>query len=175
MSLYNLRLLAPNKYQMAKFDSDFNLDAVYNLEPKGHSFTCDCPANLRSVVIKPCKHKRMLPLMLGAVNTDRFYDPDTRTWCEPLGDLTRPEAGNLEERKTLADVPMGELSSTEAAVMQAVAGEAVHDEGNSGGKSEALTAASYTELPADADVAEEFSKLLSSAPKPTQAPTIRRR
>lgn len=96
MNLYNLRMLAPNRYAMAKFDSDFNVSAVYNLEPKGHSWTCDCPANARSVVLRPCKHKRMIPLMLGACNTDRFFDPESGAWCQPLGDLERPEAGRYE-------------------------------------------------------------------------------
>src|SRR5579872_1886367 len=81
--LYNLKSNGP-AFVMAKLDADLNIAAVYNLAPKGFSFTCDCPANNRTVNLKPCKHKRMLPFMLGAVNTDRFYDPDTRTWHQPL-------------------------------------------------------------------------------------------
>jgi len=94
MSIYNLKMLAPNKYQMAKFDEEFNVQAVYNLLPasKGQGYTCDCPANNRTVITKLCRHRRMLPLMLGAVNTDRFYEPETGSWCEPLGDLLRPTA-----------------------------------------------------------------------------------
>jgi hypothetical protein len=84
MNLYNLKMFGNNKFQMAKFDSDFNVAAVYNLEPKGAGYTCDCPANNRTVILKPCKHKRMMPVMLGAVNTDRFYDPETRGWCQPI-------------------------------------------------------------------------------------------
>ena len=84
-TLYALRLLSGTSVsEMAKFDEDFNVAAVYHLEPKGFSYTCDCPANLRSVVTKPCKHKRIMPVMLGAVNTDRFYEPESRSWCQPL-------------------------------------------------------------------------------------------
>lgn len=104
MNLYNLRITAPDKFQMAKFDADFNVEAVYDLEAKGHSYTCNCPANNRTVITKPCKHKRMLPLMLGAVNTDRFFNPDTGAWCQPLGDIERPQADEIEGREALPDV-----------------------------------------------------------------------
>lgn len=87
--LYNLRSTLSG-FAMAKLDSDWNVAAVYNLAPSrnGH-FSCDCPANARAVITKPCKHRRMLPMMLGAVNTDRFYDPENGSWCQPLGDLHR--------------------------------------------------------------------------------------
>lgn len=83
-ALYNLRLLAPGHYQMAKFDAYFNVEAVYNLTRKGAGMACDCPAGLRTVKLKPCKHQRALPYMLGAVNTDRFYDIENRRWHQPL-------------------------------------------------------------------------------------------
>ena len=82
--LYALRSVGDNAYQMAKFDSDFNVEATYNLIAKGSDFSCDCPANNRSVVLTRCKHRRMMPLMLGAVNTDRFFDPITGQWHQPL-------------------------------------------------------------------------------------------
>ena len=87
--LYALRSVGDNAYQMAKFDSDFNVEIIYNLVAKGHDFSCDCPANNRSVVLKKCKHRRMMVVMLGAVNTDRFFDPITGQWHQPLAnDLT---------------------------------------------------------------------------------------
>lgn len=122
MNLYNLRITTPGKFQMAKFDTDFNVEAVYDLEAKGHSYTCNCPANNRTVITKPCKHKRMLPLMLGAVNTDRFYDPVTGSWSQPLGDLVRPQAVEVEGREALPDVHLaGEacLVASEASVIEA--------------------------------------------------------
>lgn len=117
--LYNLKSQG-TAFIMAKLDTDFNVAAVYNLTPKGFSYTCDCPANSRSVVTKPCKHKRMMPMMLGAVNTDRFYNPESSSWCQPLGDIDRPQA----EPETLADIPMGQLSNTERVVMEALVCEA---------------------------------------------------
>lgn len=84
MILYNLKSVAPGHWAIAKFDADFNVAAIYNLIEKGHSYTCDCPANNRSVVTKPCKHKRMMPFMLGAANTPRFFDPEAGRWHEPL-------------------------------------------------------------------------------------------
>ena len=114
MNLYNLRSLAPNKFQMAKFDSDFNVAAVYNLEAKGGGFTCDCPANNRSVVLKPCKHKRMMLVMLGAVNTDHFYDPETRNWCQPIA-VDNPDgvvAEEIEPTRAAQSEPYGSMSPT---------------------------------------------------------------
>ena len=86
--LYALRSVGDNAYQMAKFDSDFNVEATYNLIAKGSDFSCDCPANNRSVVLKRCKHRRMMVVMLGAVNIDRFFDPITGQWHQPLGVAT---------------------------------------------------------------------------------------
>ena len=81
--LYALRLAAPGHYTMAKFIMpDFTVEAVYNLTNNGNR--CDCPAGSRTVILKPCKHRKMLPFMLGACNTDRFYEPESRSWCQPL-------------------------------------------------------------------------------------------
>ena len=83
--LYALRLVAPGHFTLAKFTMpDFNVEATYNLIAKGTGYACDCPASARVVKYKPCKHQRMLPFMLGAVNTDRFYEPESRSWCQPL-------------------------------------------------------------------------------------------
>lgn len=90
MNLYNLHIVEPGHYKMAKFDSDFNVAAVYDLTAKGAGYSCNCPASARVVKYKPCKHQRMLPYMLGAVNTDRFYDPETGRWHQPLA-IDKPE------------------------------------------------------------------------------------
>lgn len=99
-TLYNLRLLGPDKYAIAKFDDDFNVEAVYELTRNGAGFRCSCPAGLRTVKLKPCKHQRMLPFMLGAVNTDRFYDPERQQWHQPmtadLHEITRESEGAVE-------------------------------------------------------------------------------
>ena len=95
--LYNLRLLAPNHYAMGKFDEDFNVAAIYNLTPRGQGYACDCPAGQRSVKLKPCKHQRMLPYMVGAVNTERFYDPETRLWHQPLQGFRNGDGDGLPD------------------------------------------------------------------------------
>ena len=83
--LYALRMLAPGHFTLAKFTMpDFTVEATYNLTAKGTGYACDCPASARVVKYKPCKHQRMLPFMLGACNTDRFYEPESRSWCQPL-------------------------------------------------------------------------------------------
>lgn len=104
-ALYNLRLFAPNHYAMAKFSNEFEVEAVYNLVAKGYSYTCDCPANNRTVVTKPCKHKRMMPLMLGAVNTDRFFDPERGQWHQPLAHM------GLDEQAMKVNANLAALAS----------------------------------------------------------------
>lgn len=109
MSLYNLKTLAADTFMIAKFSDDFEVESCYTLVRKGFSYTCDCPANNRPVVTKPCRHKLMMPTLLPAVDTDRFYDFDTQKFSTPLGDLFRPEAGELEGREALPD-PVEALS-----------------------------------------------------------------
>ena len=101
--LYALRMLASGHYLIAKFTMpDFTVEATYNLIAKGTGYACDCPASARVVKYKPCKHQRMLPFMLGAVNTDRFYEPESRSWCQPLApDLAAAVAG--EARPPVVD------------------------------------------------------------------------
>lgn len=82
-TLYALRRTAADTYSMAKFDKDFTVEATYTLVAKGHSFTCDCPANYR-VKTKPCKHQKMMPYMMGACNVPRFFDPEKGQWHDLL-------------------------------------------------------------------------------------------
>lgn len=77
---YALRLIAPNTFQMAKFNADFNVDATYTLTRKGTGYSCDCPASYKGSKLKLCKHQRMMPYLMGAVNLPRFLDPDTGNW-----------------------------------------------------------------------------------------------
>lgn len=105
MNLYNLRILAEGHYAMAKFDPDFNVEAIYNLHAKGVGYSCDCPAGQRSVKLKPCKHQRMLPFMLGAVNTDRFYDPEAGRWHQPLAGEANEIASGVTEPELAFEPP----------------------------------------------------------------------
>jgi len=112
-SLYNLRT-AGAAFTITKFDEDFNVLSSYTITPKGFDFTCNCPANNRSVIVKPCRHRRMMRVLLPVVDTGQFYNPDTDQFCEMLGDPHREPPSE----KSLADIPMGELSALEAAVMK---------------------------------------------------------
>lgn len=76
---YALRIIAPNTYQIAKFTDAFIVDATYTLTRKGHGYSCDCPAGFKNK-LKACKHQRMMPYLMGAVNLPRFFDPDTGNW-----------------------------------------------------------------------------------------------
>ena len=100
MSLYNLRSLSPDTYMICKFSDDFSVESTYTLTAKGFSYLCDCPANNRSVVTKPCRHKLMMPTLLPKVDTDEFYDHDTGRFSTPLGDLFWPTA-DLEGQEAL--------------------------------------------------------------------------
>lgn len=105
-NLYALRLVGPDQYAIAKFDADFNFEAEYSLTRHGAGFRCSCPAGLRTVKLKPCKHQRMLPYMLGAVNTDRFYDPERGQWHQPLpAELSQAAFNGTPEPSS--DVPDG--------------------------------------------------------------------
>lgn len=130
-TLYSLRTLTPDHHTIAKFDDDFNVTAVYNLHPKGHDFTCDCPANSRSVVLRPCKHRRMLPLLLAKADPNAFLDFETGKWYQPLGDLLRPEAGDLAGREALSEVTsvLEQLANMESLLVdEAVrAGTKIHE------------------------------------------------
>lgn len=117
-TLYNLRIIGPDKYAVAKFDEDFNVEAVYELTRHGAGFRCSCPAGLRTVKLKPCKHQRMLPFMLGAVNTDRFFDPERGQWHQPmtadLHEITR-ESEAAEPPTGAVDIGLSREAQIDAA------------------------------------------------------------
>ena len=75
MILYSIRR-GPHGYQLGKFDDDFNVAAIYDVDLKH----CTCPAGPRP----SCKHRKMLPRMLGKVDTEEFYCYETQTWHQPL-------------------------------------------------------------------------------------------
>lgn len=99
-ALYALRTLGPNTFGIGKFDEDYNLLASYVLSPSGAGYACDCPASARSVKLKPCKHQKMLRVMLGSVNTGRFYDPENGRWIEAI----QMELPGIETETTLPEV-----------------------------------------------------------------------
>lgn len=112
MSLYNLRTIG-TAYMIAKFDSDFNVESTYTLTASrnGH-YDCDCPAGSRSVVTKPCRHRLMLPALLPAVDTDRFYDYDTGKFCEPLGDLADLRL-EVDQSPVVGEAPLSSVLTKE--------------------------------------------------------------
>src|ERR1035437_2100904 len=75
MILYNIKR-GPHSFAIAKFDADLNLLAAYNTDGD----YCSCPAGPRPT----CRHRKMLPRMLGKVDTDEFYCYETQTWHQPL-------------------------------------------------------------------------------------------
>lgn len=95
MKLYNLKS-TPTGFAIASFDEDFNLLAAYSLTPatRGSGYTCDCPANNRTVITSLCRHRKMLPLLMGAVNTNRFYNHDTGGWVE-LGEVASEASSSI--------------------------------------------------------------------------------
>ena len=128
MSLYNLKRLAQDTYMIAKFTDDFTVEATYTLVQKGFSYLCDCPANNRSVVTKPCRHKLMMPTLRPKVDTDEFYDHDTGRFCTPLGDLLRleakPEVSVLEAEAEIVGEALGSsVQQTETHIVEYLTNE----------------------------------------------------
>src|ERR1017187_5811710 len=82
MNLYNIKR-GPHGYAIAKFDEALNLLAAYDTSAK----SCSCPAGPRPT----CRHRKMLPRMLGNVDTDAFYCYETNVWHRPLA----PTGGNV--------------------------------------------------------------------------------
>lgn len=81
MSLYALRK-SPLGFSITKFDTDFNPEATYELAPYAGNtdFSCSCPAGHRP----SCRHRLMLPRMLGHVGDGWFYAYETQKWHRPL-------------------------------------------------------------------------------------------
>lgn len=165
MSLYNLRAIGP-AYMIAKFDSDFNVESTYTLTASrnGH-YTCDCPAGSRSVVTKPCRHRLMLPALLPAVDTDRFYDYDTGKFCEPLGDLA-----DLRAEVDQSPLPILQYNAKTDSVApisgQQLVGEALRNE-----QSKSHTIIYGTDEP---PIVFDTHRVVE-APPTTSAPAMRRR
>ena len=106
MILYSIRR-GPHGYQLGKFDDDFNVAAVYDVDLKH----CTCPAGPRP----SCKHRKMLPRMLAKVDTNQFYCYETQTWHQPLGDEP-PVAGEarLVEGESASEASVFEQQGLEA-------------------------------------------------------------
>ena len=74
-ALYAIRR-GPHGSILDKFDTDLNFLAEYNVAPD----YCSCPAGPRP----SCRHRKMLPRMLGKVGLPEFYCYETNTWHRPL-------------------------------------------------------------------------------------------
>lgn len=81
---YNLRR-TDDGYRMVKFDSLFNVEAIYNLRAFRGKFLCDCPAYKYEM----CKHREMIPVFIASnkVNTGEFLCFDTGEWHPPVEGL----------------------------------------------------------------------------------------
>jgi len=123
MILYSLRTQGDG-YAIAKFDDYFHVEAVYNLTPKGNDYACDCPAGSRNIVLKPCKHRKMVKLMREKADTDEFYCYEDGHWYRPL-DLSRAAEGVEDE--TDEDGLEKELDDLEVAEMPDGAEKDEHD------------------------------------------------
>lgn len=98
---YSLRS-APSGFTIHKITHDGDGDTTYTLTPKGSfGFACDCPANSRPVILRPCKHRRMLPSMLARLDTGAMYEPESGAWTVPMFD---PETGNPIQPVTQNDI-----------------------------------------------------------------------
>ncbi len=82
---YNLRRM-PDGFRMAKFDSLYNVEAVYYIRFSRGRFYCDCPASNKST----CKHRDMIPIFSThrATDTGKFFCYDTGTWHPPIEGLS---------------------------------------------------------------------------------------
>jgi hypothetical protein len=90
-TLYNLRLIGPESYQITRFDAGHNVEARYVLNRDA----CECPAGTRST----CRHRKMLGIFLeaGHIADGWFLDWDTRLWW-------KPETGDIADaRREIAD------------------------------------------------------------------------
>lgn len=113
--LYNLRHTSSG-YLLAKFDDDFNVEAVYELTPaRGRNgketsgWSCTCPAGPRP----SCRHRKMLPIMAPKADTENFYCYETQTWHRPITaegfpaePLEYAKAVGPEPNDIIAEVPL---------------------------------------------------------------------
>ena len=120
MTLYNIRR-GPHGFSLAKFDENLNLLAAYDVDPK----YCSCPAGPRPT----CRHRKMLPRMLGKVDSAEFYCYETQTWHSPLegrGFNNEVEADVVAEgeqrRVGFAEPPKVEREPISAPVQPAASG-----------------------------------------------------
>lgn len=112
------------------------------MNPQGSYLTdgeaCECPAGVRPT----CRHRQMLPKFLQreAIGTSWFYDYDRGGWVQ-MGD-------EWAQQEPLDELDIAEMPD--------------------GVEKDELTVATMIELPPDANVAEEFAKLLSDLPEGVQ-------
>jgi hypothetical protein len=79
MSLYNAKTV-PSGTAFTKFDTDLNPLTINIVSADGRN--CSCPAGFR----QDCRHRTMLGHFQAAkaINSERFFDYETRSWHEPI-------------------------------------------------------------------------------------------
>lgn len=97
LNFYNCRF-APPGYRITKFDSEYNVEGTYLVQPREgtHGWTCECPAGHRPT----CRHRDMLPKFIkdGHLDDGWFLRWDNRQWARPV----QPEAQDKIDQQ-LAD------------------------------------------------------------------------
>jgi len=146
MALYNLRS-ADGDWRITKFDNDLNPLQSYLVSIEA----CECPAGVRPT----CRHRQMLPKMLAvqAEDSGMFYDFEADQFLatevsEP--ELPSTNAGDIEPQLS---------GLQEEQILMGFHNEVEPQRGLPALATEPLAVATYIELPATADVAEEFAKL----------------
>jgi hypothetical protein len=94
--LYQIRTEG-NRYRVVKFNSWWNVIAIYYVFRSNHRWHCDCP---RSGIVS-CRHRRMVQLFLQEkkVDTGWFYDHTTGIWERPVNDPFREFKRIIEAAK----------------------------------------------------------------------------
>jgi hypothetical protein len=117
MILYNLRTINDG-FLMAKFDEDFNVEAVYDIRLATDigtgqiKYSCSCPS-----AKQPCKHVKALDIMIDRADTGWFLCLEDKSWHEPIDpDYYAPQLEKAREAelksavkhiKELPPVPKG--------------------------------------------------------------------
>lgn len=121
--LYNIKATSDG-FEIAKFDLDLNVESSYALTQE----ECECPQSHKPT----CRHRKMLPLFLAVdrVDTDFFFDFDTKTWHQPLND--GDSGATIEYHDALVErlKDKEEATNPEAVLAQAQPLDATEGEGS---------------------------------------------
>lgn len=96
--LYQIRTEG-NRYRVVKFNSWWNVIAIYYVFRSNHRYHCDCPRN----AIISCRHRRMVLIFKrdNKIDTGWFYDYTTGIWEKPVNHPSREFQRKVEEAKAL--------------------------------------------------------------------------